>query len=289
LLPDKARARGTSLAVDKRSLRHLAPGPRHRSIGFDMRLERACALVTGGSSGLGLATTRSLLAAGAIVVQADLRPPSDGRATLGPDVLYVEADVTDESSLRCALSAAESFGGPLRALVHCAARGGDRARIVDREGRPGSLETFAEVLRVNLTGTYNVLRLAAATMAQADLMDSERGAIVMSASVAAFEGQIGQTAYAASKAGVVGMTLVAARDLAESQIRVNTIAPGTFDTPMLGRLPAEVQAALGASVPHPSRLGRPEEFGSLAVELLRNPYINGETVRIDGGIRVSPR
>ena len=175
---------------------------------------------------------RRLLAAGARVGIADLNPPSDeDLASLGASVVYAKTDITDEAAVNDALDAIEAAHGPLRVAVHCAGRGGDRVRIIDKEGNPGSLETFAEVIRVNLVGTYNVLRLAAARIARCEPVDGERGAIVLTASVAAFDGQIGQTSYTASKAGVHGITLVAARDLASRQIRVNTIAPGVFDTP----------------------------------------------------------
>jgi NAD(P)-dependent dehydrogenase (short-subunit alcohol dehydrogenase family) len=161
--------------------------------------------------------------------------------------------------------------GPLRAVVHCAGRGGDRLRIIDREGNPADLDSFAEVLRVNLVGTYNVLRLSASRMAANEPSNGDRGAIVMTASVAAFDGQVGQTAYAASKAAVHGITLVAARDLASHQIRINTIAPGTFDTPMLARVRADVREGLAAAVPHPRRLGDPDDYAHMAVSLLENP------------------
>ena len=162
-------------------------------------------------------------------------------------------------------------------------------RVLQRDGSPGSLEDYASIIELNLVGSFNVLRLAAARMAQLDPVDGERGAIVMTASVAAWEGQIGQIPYASSKAGIVGMTIVAARDLATKQIRVATIAPGIFDTPLLGRLPQEVRDSLGKMVPHPNRLGAPDEFGALAVHVLENPMINGETIRLDGGIRMAPR
>jgi NAD(P)-dependent dehydrogenase (short-subunit alcohol dehydrogenase family) len=187
-----------------------------------------------------------------------------------------------------ALDAAEERG-PLRAVVHCAGRGGDRLRILGRDGEPSPLDSFEEVLRVNLVGTYNVLRLAAARMARNEPVDGERGAVVLTASVAAFDGQIGQTSYTASKAGVHGMTLVAARDLAGAQIRVNTIAPGIFDTPMLARLRQDIRDGLAASVPHPKRLGDPDDFAHLALTLLQNSYVNAETIRLDGGIRMAPR
>ncbi len=255
-----------------------------------MHLDSISALVTGGSSGLGLATVRRLLAAGAKVGIADLNPPSDeDLASLGAGVRYAKTDITDEAAVNEALDAFEAAHGPLRAVVHCAGRGGDRVRILDKEGNPGSLETFAEVIRVNLVGTYNVLRLGAARIARTEPVNGERGAIVLTASVAAFDGQIGQTSYTASKAAVHGITLVAARDLASKQIRVNTIAPGTFDTPMLARLRQDIRDSLAAAVPHPRRLGDPDDYAHLAVSLLENPYVNGETIRLDGAIRMPPR
>ena len=255
-----------------------------------MHLDSVSTLITGGSSGLGLATARRLLAAGARVGIIDLNPPSDeDLAGLGAGVAYAKADVTDEAAVNDALDAFESAHGPLRAVVHCAGRGGDRVRILDKEGNPGSLETFAEVVRVNLVGTYNILRLGAARIARTEPADGERGAIVLTASVAAFDGQIGQTSYTASKAAVHGITLVAARDLASRQIRVNTIAPGTFDTPMLARLRQDIRDGLAAAVPHPRRLGDPDDYAHLAVSLLENPYVNGETIRLDGAIRMPPR
>jgi NAD(P)-dependent dehydrogenase (short-subunit alcohol dehydrogenase family) len=251
-----------------------------------VQLEGISAVVTGGSSGLGLATTQGLLAAGARVLIVDMREPAE---SLGDDVLFAAADVTDETAVAAALDAAVAEHGPLRAVVHCAGRGGDRVRILDRDGEPSPLDTFAEVIRVNLIGTYNVLRLAASRIRRSEPIDGERGAIVLTASVAAFDGQIGQTAYTASKAAVHGITLVAARDLAASLIRVNTIAPGVFDTPMLGRLPENIRETLSSAVPHPKRLGDPKDYAELAVSMLRNGYLNGETVRLDGGIRMPPR
>jgi NAD(P)-dependent dehydrogenase (short-subunit alcohol dehydrogenase family) len=255
-----------------------------------MELNAISALVTGGSSGLGLATVRRLRAAGARVGIADLNPPADDDlAELGGEVVYVKTDITDEAGVTHALDVIESAHGGLRAVVHCAGRGGDRVRILDKDGQPGSLDSFADVVRVNLIGTYNVLRLAAARIARSEPTDGERGAIVLTASVAAFDGQIGQTSYTAAKAGVHGITLVAARDLASRQIRVNTIAPGVFDTPMLARLRGDIREALERSVPHPSRLGTPDDYARMAISLLENPYVNGETIRLDGAIRMPPR
>jgi NAD(P)-dependent dehydrogenase (short-subunit alcohol dehydrogenase family) len=178
--------------------------------------------------------------------------------------------------------------GPLRVLVHCAGRGGP-VRVLDRDGAPGSLQTYAQIIAVNLVGTFNALRLAAARMAGNEPLDGDRGVCVLTASVAAFEGQIGQIPYASSKAGVHGMTIVAARDLASRQIRVCTIAPGTFDTPMLARLPDDVKAALARAVPHPSRLGSPDEYAKAVMHIVDNGMLNGETIRLDGALRMAPR
>jgi NAD(P)-dependent dehydrogenase (short-subunit alcohol dehydrogenase family) len=255
-----------------------------------MRIDGISAIVTGGASGLGLATARELTSRGASVTIVDL-PGSDGAAVakeLGGRAQFAAADITDEGQVQAAIDAAVGVG-PLRAVVHCAGRGGDRTRIIDREHKPGSLESFNQVLQVNLVGTYNVLRLAAAAMSYNDIVDGDRGVCILTASVAAFDGQIGQTSYSASKAAIHGITLVAARDLASWQIRVNTIAPGTFDTPMLARLREDIRDGLAASVPHPKRLGLPADYGHLAVSLIENNYVNGETIRLDGAIRMAPR
>lgn len=247
------------------------------------------AVVTGGASGLGLATAHRLVKGGAKVVLLDLESSrgADAAAELGGDARFVTGDVRTEEGVAPALDAAEELG-PLRAVVHCAGRG-HAMRILQKDGSPGSIEDYSAIIELNLIGSFNVVRLAAARMAALEPADGERGAIVLTASVAAWEGQIGQIPYASSKAGVVGMTLVAARDLASKQIRVATIAPGIFDTPLLGRLPQEVRDSLGKMVPHPSRLGVPDEYAALAVHVLENPMINGETIRLDGGIRMGPR
>ncbi|MEN9538975.1 MAG: hypothetical protein RLZZ126_1210, partial [Pseudomonadota bacterium] len=189
--------------------------------------------------------------------------------------------------INAALDAAQGLA-PLRALVHCAGIGGP-VRLVEKDGQPGSLEKYEQIVRVNLVGTFNMLRLGAARMATNEVVDGERGVMVCTASVAAFEGQIGQIPYSASKAGVVGMTIVAARDLSTKFIRVCTIAPGLFDTPLLARLPDNIKQSLGASVPHPARLGQPDEFAMTALHILENPMLNGETIRLDGAIRMAPR
>jgi len=254
-----------------------------------MKLEGISAAVTGGASGLGRATAERFARGGAKVTIVDL-PDSPGEAAareIGAGVRFAAADVTDEAATAAALDRAGE-AGPLRVVVHCAGRGG-ALRVLDREGQPGSLAHYEAIIRVNLTGSFNVLRLAAARMAKAPPIGEERGVIVLTASIAAFEGQIGQIPYASSKAGVVGMTIVAARDLAGRQIRVCTIAPGVFDTPLLARLPENVRQSLGASIPNPARLGRPDEYAMLAQQIVENPMLNGETIRLDGAIRMAPR
>jgi len=249
----------------------------------------AVAVVTGGASGLGLATARRLTKAGAGVVLLDL-PTSAGEqvaADLGERVRFAPADVTDPASVAAALDLAEELGA-LRVVVNCAGIG-PPARVLGRGG-VHSLEAFAKVVSVNLIGTFNVLRLGAERIARAEpLPGGERGVIVSTASVAAFDGQIGQAAYAASKGGVVGMTLPIARDLADKFIRVVTIAPGLFATPLLASLPQEAQDSLGRQTPHPSRLGDPDEYAALVEHIVANPMLNGEVIRLDGAIRMAPR
>ena len=271
----------------------LACGHCHRTAtGGATEIDGVSALVTGGASGLGLATARALAGRGARVTLVDLPVAAECgntvAAELGQDAQFAGADVTSSEEMAAALDMAER-NGPIRAVVHCAGRGGDRARIIDRNRTPGDLGAFTDVIHVNLVGTYNVLRLAAARMAANEPDDAERGAFVLTASIAAFDGQIGQTSYTAAKAAVHGITLVAARDLASWGIRVNTIAPGVFDTPMLARLRADIRDGLGAAVPFPKRLGHEDDYAHMAVALLNNPYVNGETVRLDGGIRMPPR
>lgn len=254
-----------------------------------MDYQHGIGVVTGGASGLGLATVKRLRAKGMTVVFADL-PTSSGAAVaaeLGEGVHFVAADVSNGEQMAAVFDAALALG-PVRALVHCAGRGGP-VRLLDRDGQPGSLETFETIIRTNLTGSFNTLRLAAAAMARNEPVDGDRGACVLTASIAGYEGQVGQIPYAASKAGVIGMTIVAARDLAQRGIRVCTIAPGVFDTPILARLPDNVKASLGAAVPHPPRLGQADEFASLALHILENPMLNGETIRLDGALRMAPR
>jgi len=254
-----------------------------------MDLTGAAVLVTGGASGLGWASARRLAKRGAHVVIVDL-PTSDGAkraAELGGDAIFAPADVTDPDAVAAAVRSAADRA-PLRAGVHGAGRGGT-GRVLQKDGSPGPLELFETVLRVNVIGTYNVLRFAASAMAGNDVLDGDRGVFVLTASIAAWEGQIGQLPYVASKAGIVGMTLNAARDLAQRAIRVCTIAPGVFDTPILGRFGDDVKAGLAAQIPHPKRLGQAEEFAQLAEAIIDNPMLNGETIRLDGAQRMTPR
>jgi NAD(P)-dependent dehydrogenase (short-subunit alcohol dehydrogenase family) len=250
-----------------------------------MEIKDAVAVVTGGASGLGLATTKRLLDAGAQVVVIDLRG-EEAVQELGERARFVQADVTDEAAVGKALDTAESMG-PLRINVNCAGIG-NAIKTLSKDG-PFPLDAFKKVVGVNLIGTFNVLRLAAERIAKTEPIGEERGVIINTASVAAFEGQIGQAAYSASKGGVVGMTLPIARDLSRELIRVVTIAPGLFKTPLLGSLPEEAQASLGKQVPHPARLGDPDEYGALAVHIIENPMLNGEVIRLDGAIRMAPR
>ncbi len=246
------------------------------------------ALVTGGASGLGGATARRLVADGACVVVVDLptSPGADLATELGDAARFVAADVRDGEQLQAAVDAAGEMG-ELRIAVTCAGVG-TPGRVVGRKG-PLDLETFRTVVDINLVGSFNALRLAAAAMLANDPVDGDRGVVVMTASIAAYDGQIGQAAYAASKGGIVGLTLSAARDLADKQIRVMTVAPGTFATPMLAGLPDEATAALEAGIPHPSRLGQPDEYASLVRHIVDNPMLNGEVIRLDGALRMPPR
>jgi NAD(P)-dependent dehydrogenase (short-subunit alcohol dehydrogenase family) len=250
--------------------------------------ENTVALVSGGASGLGGATTRRLHEAGAAVVILDL-PSSPGEelaAELGDRARFVPADVRDEAQVQAAVDAARELG-TLRIAVNCAGVG-TPGRVVGKRG-PLPLEDFQNVININLVGTFNVTRLAAAAMLDNEPVDGDRGVIVMTASIAAYDGQIGQAAYAASKGGVVGLTLSAARDLADKAIRVVTVAPGTFETPMLSGLPGEVKTVLEQQVPHPSRLGKPSEYASLVAHIIDNPMLNGEVIRLDGALRMPPR
>jgi len=239
-----------------------------------MDVTSGSAVVTGGASGLALATARRLVEEGVPTVLVDL-PTSAGQQVaeeLGGKTRFVAADEL----------------APLRTLVHCAGRGG-AMRVVDKEGNPGDLAFYEQIVRINLIGTFNVLSQAAARMARHEPVDGERGVCVLTASVAAWEGQIGQLPYASAKAGIVGLTLVAARDLASKLIRVATIAPGTFDTPILARLPQQVRDSLGEMTPHPKRMGQPDEFARMAMAIIDNPMLNGETIRLDGALRMPPK
>jgi len=254
----------------------------------DQALAGSTALVTGGASGMGEATARRLAAAGATLVIVD-RDQAKGERVAGElEGTFVPADVTNEEEVTAAVAAATEIA-PLRTCIHCAGIGWAE-RTLNRAGAPHSLDTFRKVLEINLIGTFNVLRLAAAGMSGNEPDEQgERGVIVNTASVAAYDGQIGQAAYSASKGGVVALTLTAARDLAAVGIRVCTIAPGLVDTPLLGGLPADARDALAQSVLFPKRLGVPDDFASLAIEIVRNGYLNGEVIRMDAGIRMPPK
>jgi NAD(P)-dependent dehydrogenase (short-subunit alcohol dehydrogenase family) len=254
-----------------------------------MNLTGKTALITGGASGLGRATAEELHRAGANVVLLDLAT-SDGEAVakeMGERARFAPADVTSEDEVKAAIqTAVDAFGG-LHAAVNCAGIGWAQ-RTVDRNG-PHDFGAFVKIVTVNLIGTFNVMRLAAAQMVSQDEVDGERGVVINTASIAAFDGQIGQIAYSASKGGVVGMMLPAARDLAKMKVRVCTIAPGTMNTPMLALLSQEQRDALAAGIPHPSRLGEPSEYAALARHIAENAYINAEVIRLDGALRMPPK
>jgi NAD(P)-dependent dehydrogenase (short-subunit alcohol dehydrogenase family) len=251
-----------------------------------MQISGSVALVTGGASGLGLATAQVLAEAGAEVVILDV-PSSPGAAVAAEfGLTFAPGDVTDEATVTAALDAAAELG-PLRIVVNCAGVS-NPGRVIGRNGVL-PIADFARVIQINLVGTFNVLRLAAERIAATEPIDGERGVIVNTASAAAFDGQIGQAAYSASKAGIAGMTLPIARDLADKLIRVMVVAPGIFSTPMLAGLPQDAQDSLGKQVPHPSRLGKPSEFAALVRHIVENPMLNGEVIRLDGAIRMAPR
>ena len=251
-----------------------------------MRIDGSSAVVTGGASGLGLATATELAGAGAQVVIADLPSSLGGERAAELGATFAPVDVTDEVAVQAAIDAARGLA-PLRIVVNCAGIG-TPGRVLGKQGVL-PLEQFEKVVRVNLIGTFNVIRLAASAMVDSEPVDGERGVIVNTASVAAFDGQIGQAAYSASKGGVVGMTLPIARDLADKLIRMCTIAPGIMDTPMLAGLPEPARESLGKQVPHPARLGSPAEYAALARHIVENGYLNGEVIRLDGAIRMAPR
>jgi NAD(P)-dependent dehydrogenase (short-subunit alcohol dehydrogenase family) len=254
-----------------------------------MNIHGQAALVTGGASGLGAATARELARLGARVAVLDRN--GEGAAVVAAEIggIGIECDITSTDSVLAALDAARAVHGPARLLLNVAGIGSAK-RIVGKDGAPAPLEDFERVVRVNLIGTYNITRLAAAEMVKLEpLADGERGVIVNTASVAAFDGQVGQEAYSASKGGIVGMTLPLARDLAQYGIRVCTIAPGLFLTPLMAELPQAVQDSLAASIPFPKRLGKPEEFAQLAAGIIHNLSLNGEVIRLDGALRMAPR
>src|SRR3954466_15246937 len=256
-----------------------------------MQIEEAGALVTGGASGLGEATVRRLTARGAVVTIVD-RDEDKGQALakeLGRNTQFAPADVTDEEQMKAAFDHAAD-AAPLRIVVNCAGLGW-AGRVINRDNSPHDLGPFQFVINVNLIGTFNGMRLGASAIAKTEPVDDDgaRGVIVNTASVAAFDGQIGQLAYSASKGGIVAMTLPAARDLAPVGIRLNTIAPGIFETPLLGGLSEETRASLAASIPHPQRLGRPDEYAALAAHIIENGMLNGEVIRLDGALRMPPR
>jgi NAD(P)-dependent dehydrogenase (short-subunit alcohol dehydrogenase family) len=254
-----------------------------------MKIQGHSAIVTGGGSGLGEAVARELARQGARVAVLDLNATNAQRVAAEIGGLPCAADICDSASLAAALDAAEAAHGTARIVMNIAGIGTAR-RVVGKDGQPAPLEDFERVIRINLVGTYNVVRLTAARICRLQpLDDGERGVMLMTASVAAFDGQVGQEAYAASKGGLVSMTLPLARDLAQHGIRVCTVAPGLFATPLMQQLPAEVQQSLAASIPFPKRLGAPDEFASLAAHIVSNGHLNGEVIRLDGALRMAPR
>lgn len=253
-----------------------------------MEIRGLAAVVTGGASGLGLATARTLAAEGASVTLFDLNEELGHRAATEIGGTFVVVNVADDASVARGLDAAEKANGIARILINCAGVS-QIMKTVGRDYVPHTPESYRRTIEVNLIGTFNTISQFAARAATLDELDGERGVIVNTASIAAFDGQVGQLAYAASKAGIVGMTLPAARDLAQHKIRVVSVAPGIFLTPMLEGLPQNVQDSLGAQVPHPSRLGKPSEFAQLVESIVRNPMLNGEVIRLDGAIRMAPR
>ncbi len=254
-----------------------------------MKIEGHSAVVTGGGSGLGEAVARELARQGALVAVLDINAANAQRVAAEIGGMACAADITDTASLNAALDAAEAAHGTARMVMNIAGIGTAK-RVVGKDGSPAPLEDFERVVRINLVGTYNVVRLTAARLLKlAPLEDGERGVMLMTASVAAFDGQVGQEAYAASKGGIVSMTLPLARDLAQHGIRVCSVAPGLFATPLMQQLPAEVQQSLAASIPFPRRLGEPAEFASLAAHIVTNGHLNGEVIRLDGALRMAPR
>ncbi|NJC33971.1 NAD(P)-dependent dehydrogenase (short-subunit alcohol dehydrogenase family) [Sphingomonas jejuensis] len=253
-----------------------------------MELGNVAAIVTGGASGLGGATATMLAAAGARIAILDLNEDAGTAHAAEVDGLFIKADVTDDASVSDALDRAEAAHGTARVLVNCAGIA-PAIKTVGKENVPHPLDSFRKAIEINLIGTFNLIAKFAARLAAAEPIGEERGVIINTASVAAYDGQIGQAAYAASKGGVVGLTLPVARDLAQHRIRVMTVAPGIFLTPMLMGLPQAAQDSLGTQVPHPSRLGRPDEYAELVRAIIANPMLNGEVIRLDGAIRMAPR
>ncbi len=254
-----------------------------------MNIQGHAALVTGGGSGLGEATARELARLGAKVAVLDINLANAQRVAGEIGGMAAQCDITDSASLQSAIDAAAAAHGPARILAHIAGIGAAK-RVIGKDGNAAPLEDFARIVNVNLIGTYNAARLFAAACARLEpLEDGERGVMVFTASVAAFDGQVGQQAYSASRGGVVGMTLPMARDLAQHGIRVCTIAPGLFSTPLMRTLPEPVQQSLAASIPFPPRLGKPEEFAALAAHIVTNTHLNGEVIRLDGALRMAPR
>ena len=253
-----------------------------------MDIHNLSAVVTGGASGLGRATATMLAEKGAKVAIFDLNEEAGRAAADEIGGVYVAVNVADDASVSAGLDAAEAANGPARILVNCAGVA-PATKTVGKDFAPHPLDSFARTISINLVGTFNMIAKFAARAAALEELDGERGVIVNTASVAAYDGQIGQAAYAASKGGVVGMTLPVARDLASHRIRVMTIAPGIFLTPMVEGFPQHVQDALGEQVPHPSRLGKPSEYAQLVESIIRNPMLNGEVIRLDGAIRMAPR
>ena len=255
-----------------------------------MKIEGSVALVTGGASGLGEAALRRLVSQGAkaVIIDRDAERGETVASELGTDVHFVQTDVTRAQDVQAAVDVAKSLG-ELRIAVNCAGIG-TAGRTLNRQLVPHDLDVFRRVIEINLIGTFNVLRLSASAMAGYDANDDdERGVIINTASIAAYEGQIGQAAYAASKGGIVALSLPTARDLSSVGVRVNAIAPGTFDTPMLATVPDPIRQALAAGVPFPKRLGNPEYYGLLVEQIVRNPYLNGECIRLDGALRMAPK
>ena len=255
-----------------------------------MQIQGSSFVISGGASGLGLATARQLIALGGKAVLADVNPNAGAAALaeLGASARFIRTDVTSEADCAAAVALAVKEFGSLHGAINCAGVGVPM-KVLGKEG-PHTLDHFTRVININLIGSFNLLRLAANEMQKnTPNADGERGVVINTASVAAYDGQIGQAAYAASKAGVVGMTLPVARELARFGIRIVTVAPGLFETPMMAALPKEAQESLGKSVPFPPRLGRPSEFAMLAQQIVENPMLNGETIRLDGALRMAPK